>query len=106
MKKEATKICEYEKHVEDYFKQVFKSGDKITCTFDLLCDLLLSYQQKNVAAVLPEPKKYPIGGYAPGNYMCICSTCKKDFMGDKMAVQCEHCAIKMTGGLNHRNNKP
>jgi hypothetical protein len=39
--------------------------------------------------------KYPIGGYAEGNYMCNCSTCKKQFMGDKRAVQCEPCAIEM-----------
>jgi len=39
--------------------------------------------------------KYPIGGYAPGNYMCNCSTCKTQFQGDKRAVQCEPCAVKM-----------
>jgi hypothetical protein len=44
-----------------------------------------------------EPKKYPIGGYAPGFYSCKCVTCKKEFMGDKRAVQCEPCAIKITG---------
>lgn len=43
-----------------------------------------------------EIKKYPIGGYAPGFYGCICTTCKKEFTGDKRAVQCEPCAIKMT----------
>lgn len=43
-----------------------------------------------------ESKQYPIGGYAPGNYMCNCSTCKKQFIGDKRAVQCEPCAIEMT----------
>jgi hypothetical protein len=37
-------------------------------------------------------KKYPIGGYAPGNYQCICATCDKQFIGDKRAVQCEACA--------------
>jgi hypothetical protein len=41
-----------------------------------------------------EPKKYPIGGYAPGFYSCKCVTCKKEFIGDKRAVQCEPCAIK------------
>lgn len=40
--------------------------------------------------------KYPIGGYAPGNYTCKCTTCGERFMGDKRAVQCEPCAIKMT----------
>ena len=43
-----------------------------------------------------EPKQYPIGGYAPGYYSCTCVTCKKEFTGDKRAVQCEPCAIKMT----------
>ena len=37
--------------------------------------------------------KYPIGGYAPGNYMCRCVTCKEEFKGDKRAVQCEPCGI-------------
>jgi hypothetical protein len=38
-------------------------------------------------------KKYPIGGYAPGDYYCTCATCKTQFQGDKMAVQCEPCAV-------------
>lgn len=42
-----------------------------------------------------EESKYPIGGYAPGFYSCKCFTCKKEFTGDKRAVQCEPCAIKM-----------
>lgn len=37
--------------------------------------------------------KYPIGGYAPGNYQNNCITCEEDFIGDKLAVQCEACAI-------------
>lgn len=36
---------------------------------------------------------YPIGGFAPGNYMNTCTECKEDFIGDKRAVQCEPCAI-------------
>jgi hypothetical protein len=46
--------------------------------------------------VLEEPKQYPIGGYAPGYYSCKCVTCQEVFQGDKRAVQCEPCAIKMT----------
>ena len=42
-----------------------------------------------------EERKYPIGGFAPGNYMCECVTCKHDFFGDKRAVQCETCAVEM-----------
>lgn len=38
--------------------------------------------------------KYPIGGYAPGNYQCTCCICGNKFMGDKRAVQCEPCATK------------
>ena len=47
-----------------------------------------------------EEPKYPIGGYAPGNYMCNCSTCKTQFQGDKRAVQCEPCAIEMVQEQN------
>ncbi len=43
-----------------------------------------------------EAKQYPIGGYAPGFYSCKCVNCKIEFTGDKRAVQCEPCAIKMT----------
>lgn len=39
--------------------------------------------------------KYPIGGYAPGNYSCICANCKSEFTGDKRAVQCEPCAVRL-----------
>ena len=42
-----------------------------------------------------EETKYPIGGFAPGDYMCNCITCKNTFSGDKRAVQCEPCAIEM-----------
>jgi hypothetical protein len=38
-------------------------------------------------------KKYPIGGYAPGNYHCLCATCELWFDGDKRATQCETCAL-------------
>lgn len=45
----------------------------------------------------PQDNKYPIGGFAPGNYSNKCATCGKSFMGDKMARQCEPCAIEMVG---------
>lgn len=38
--------------------------------------------------------KYPIGGYAPGNYFNKCCSCGREFMGDKRAMQCEPCAIR------------
>lgn len=44
---------------------------------------------------LVETEKYPICGYAPGSYWCECVTCKKKFMGDKRAAQCEPCALEM-----------
>jgi Zn-finger protein len=38
-------------------------------------------------------KRYPIGGYAPGNYLCKCKICGVEFIGDKRSWQCEDCAI-------------
>lgn len=46
--------------------------------------------------------KYPIGGYAPGNYFCKCQSCSEDFTGDKRSNQCEPCAIN---ALNENNSK-
>lgn len=46
-----------------------------------------------------EENKYPIGGYAPGNYLCKCCICSCEFQGDKRAVQCEPCAEKAVGNL-------
>ena len=63
------------------------------------CKLIEScYNSLSKKCICPkeEPKQYPIGGYAPGYYSCTCVTCKKEFTGDKRAVQCEPCAIKMT----------
>ena len=44
-----------------------------------------------------EERKYPIGGFAPGDYICRCVTCKKPYYGDKRATQCETCAVEMVG---------
>ncbi len=41
-----------------------------------------------------EERKYPIGGFAPGNYTCKCVSCGISFHGDKRAVQCELCALE------------
>ena len=55
-----------------------------------------SAEKKPKYVVIPEEKKkFPIGGYAPGNYSCICTTCKTTFIGDKRAVQCEKCATEL-----------
>jgi hypothetical protein len=53
-----------------------------------------------------EPKQYPMGGFAPGNYWHKeCVTCKKEFMGDKRAVQCESCAIELTKQFTQKEPK-
>ena len=44
--------------------------------------------------------KYPIGGYAPGYYSNTCVSCNEDFMGDKLARQCEPCAINTVNESN------
>lgn len=44
--------------------------------------------------------EYPIGGYAPGNYLCKCTDCGKQFTGNKRAVQCEPCAVKQEEAFN------
>lgn len=43
---------------------------------------------------MPEEKKYPIGGYAPGNYHNRCTTCERSFFGDKRSFECEPCGTK------------
>jgi predicted nucleic acid-binding Zn-ribbon protein len=41
-----------------------------------------------------EVAAWPLAGYAPGSYMCLCATCGEQFMGDKRAVQCLTCAAR------------
>lgn len=41
-----------------------------------------------------EEKKYPIGGYAPGNYYRNCTTCNEKYQGDKRSFECEPCGTK------------
>jgi hypothetical protein len=31
-------------------------------------------------------------GWAPGGYICQCTLCCKDFIGDKRAIHCAPCA--------------
>lgn len=45
--------------------------------------------------------KYPIGGYAPGEYICRCYRCGEQFIGDKRAYECEKCAKSV---MNNKNN--
>lgn len=34
-----------------------------------------------------------VGGYAPGDYQCLCRRCGNVFVGDKRAVECKQCAL-------------
>lgn len=39
--------------------------------------------------------KWPVGGYAPGDYMGKCFVCKGDFINmDKRAMYCFPCAVE------------
>lgn len=37
---------------------------------------------------------WPVGGYAPGNYWCVCTKCQKQHMADKRAWMCADCVIQ------------
>lgn len=39
------------------------------------------------------PNPWPLNGYAPGDYYCICHKCDMQFSGDKRAVTCVNCAV-------------
>jgi len=43
---------------------------------------------------------YPIGGFAPGFYSNKCCSCGDDFTGDKLARQCEPCAVNSINESN------
>lgn len=47
-----------------------------------------------------EQPVWPLNGYAPGGYTCICCTCEKHFDGDKRATTCLECAITRLCGAN------
>ena len=83
-------------------KKNFYCGDEVDYDDKCLeqCDRCVDATGVNYGYLPKEKPKYPIGGYAPGNYMCNCSTCKTQFQGDKRAVQCEPCAIKMVQKQN------
>lgn len=75
-----------------------KFDDGVFKEIEFMC---LSFREQKTLEWLDESspqepvKKYPIGGYAPGNYQCKCRECKQVFIGDKRAFQCEPCAEKM-----------
>jgi hypothetical protein len=91
----------------EYFIEEYNKGNKIS---KVLVEVEIYYtsallpsekykayriklNENNEVSVLIE--QYPIGGYAPGHYMCKCVSCKKEFTGNKRATQCEPCAIEM-----------
>lgn len=39
--------------------------------------------------------EYPIGNFAPGYYICKCTSCQQMYNGDKRSNQCKTCAIKL-----------
>ena len=41
-----------------------------------------------------EQRKWPVGGYAPGLYICECRKCSQRFQGDKRAYECPDCVIQ------------
>jgi hypothetical protein len=69
-----------------------------TYTVGEMSKLPLGTRNHKYKLIIPqeEPKQYPMGGFAPGFYSCKCVNCKIEFTGDKRAVQCKPCAIKMT----------
>jgi hypothetical protein len=46
-----------------------------------------------------EVRTWPLGGYAPGGYYCICGQCRKQFEGDKRASECLDCAVRNAKAL-------
>ena len=39
-------------------------------------------------------------GWAPGEYMCNCTKCKRPFIGDKRAWKCAPCAYNDEGEID------
>ena len=87
-KKYKITIPQKKSNIDDVFPEFELKKD----IFDTLSSLL-------------EPKKYPIGGFAPGNYIGTCVTCKEQFLGAKRSTQCEPCAIEMVNVKVEVNDK-
>lgn len=85
--------CEYVKL--DFVSRCISCGSSVksSCDYAYKCNPQIFYK---IITMKEESKQYPIGGCAPGFYSYTCVTCKKQFQGDKRAVQCEPCAIEMT----------
>jgi hypothetical protein len=46
------------------------------------------------------------GRWAPGSYWCECAICKRQFQGDKRAVQCARCAYNEPPSVEGRQPTP
>jgi hypothetical protein len=53
---------------------------------------------------ISELKPWPLGGYAPGHYICECISCGNEFEGDKRAYQCLDCAAKSVNSALSRRS--
>lgn len=51
-------------------------------------------------------QNFRLFNFATGSYNCTCIYCKKNFIGDKRAVQCLSCAIKQAEEINKNNPTP
>ncbi len=43
--------------------------------------------------------KPPLGGWASGNYCCVCVDCGDGYLGDKRSMVCADCAHKQKDPL-------
>jgi hypothetical protein len=48
----------------------------------------------NIEYGLNSVQNFRLFNFATGSYNCTCIYCKKNFIGDKRAIQCLSCAIK------------
>lgn len=44
-------------------------------------------------------KPWPLFGYAPGSYQCVCAICGETFEGDKRAAMCLECAAAAANSI-------
>jgi hypothetical protein len=48
-----------------------------------------------MAMLSGENRRWSLGGYAPGDYVCECYRCHERFTGDKRALSCLPCATEV-----------
>ena len=51
--------------------------------------------ENKISYVLNSVSNFRLYGFATGAYNCACLTCGSFFLGDKRAIQCLECAIKV-----------